>query len=357
MQHSLLVNLSFLMLRPTGTSTYALNVVSQLQSLSPTLLTPRPIDSFCCHFVPPNQTAEQGIRGHLRRLAWTQFQLPKIYRDLQSNLVFSPIPEAPLFSGCRYIVTVHDLIPLRFPGQFSPLTLYCRHYLPRILERAEHILCVSEATAQDITHFCKIPAHKITPILLAYDAENFRFLDLPTRPYFLCLGRTEPYKNLQRLIAAFANLANNSDYELWLAGPADQRYRPSLIAQVEALGLRARVQFLDYVPYAELPTLLGQATALVLPSLWEGFGLPVLEAMACGTPVITANLASLPEVADNAALLVDPYNTAAITEALKAVATDSNLRRHLRACGLVRASQFSWAKTGRATAEVIARHL
>jgi glycosyltransferase involved in cell wall biosynthesis len=148
-------------------------------------------------------------------------------------------------------------------------------------------------------------------------------------------------------------MPSSRDCELWIAGPPDPRYTPTLQAQVDQLSVSDRVKFLDYVPYDGLPTLINQAIALVFPTLWEGFGLPVLEAMACGTPVITSNLSSLPEVAGDAALLVNPYETREIAEAMEAIATDSKLRSQLRGLGLKRASQFSWAKTGQATVEVL----
>jgi len=339
--------------KPTGLATYAINLLPYLQSLDPTLLVAHPREGFDCYPAPAGLTHEQGRRGHFSRLQWTQFQLPGIYRQLQSSLLFSPIPEAPLWSGCRFVVTVHDLIPLRFFRKFTPLWSYQRYYMPLVLQQAQHIICNSHATAQDVVDFFKIPASKITPILLAHDAENFRFLDLPTRNYFLYLGRNDPYKNLQRLIAAFAQLPDRSRYELWIAGPGDDRYSPALVEQITELGLTAQVKFLDYVPYAELPVVINQAIALVVPSLWEGFGLPVLEAMACGTPVITSNLSSLPEVAGDAALLVDPYDTNAIADAMYTLAINPTLRSQLRSASLTRASQFSWEKTGSATVELL----
>jgi glycosyltransferase involved in cell wall biosynthesis len=353
----LLINLAVLSSKPTGITTYASNLVPHLRSLNPTLLTAKAIADTPYYPVPPNLTPDQGSKGHLRRLVWTQAQLPRIYNKLRSRLIFSPLPEGPLFSRCRYIVTVHDLIPLRFPNPRSPLTNYHRYYLPHVLAQAQHILCDSIATAKDITNFFHIPIDKITPILLAHDTQHFRFLDLPTSNYFLYIGRHDPYKNLQRVIDAFAAMPSHQDCELWIAGPPDLRYTPTLQAQVEQLGLTHQVKFLDYVPYDQLPKLINQAIALVFPTLWEGFGLPVLEAMACGTPVITSNLSSLPEVAGDAALLVNPYDTGEIAEAMQAIATDAKLRSHLRTLGLNRASQFSWAKTGQATAEVLQQFL
>ncbi|MDZ8108413.1 MAG: glycosyltransferase family 1 protein [Nostoc sp. DedQUE12a] len=354
---ALLINLSFLLNQPTGISTYALNLLPHLQQLYPTLLVFQNISGYNCYPTPANLTPEQGVKGHLKRLFWTQFQLPQIYKKLKSQILFSLLPEAPIYTNCRFIVMVHDFIPLRFPKSFSPLTYYHRYYIPQVINQAQHIVCNSQATAKDITDFYQIPARKITPIPLAYDRTHFRFLNLPTSNYFLYIGRQNSYKNLHGLIAAFGALPNNSDYELWLAGPSDRRYTPTLKAQVAQLGIGNRVKFLDYVAYSELPKIINQAIGLVFPTLWEGFGLPVLEAMACGTPVITSNLSSLPEVAGDAAILIDPYNTREITEAMEAIATDPGLRSRLSNQGIIRSQQFSWEKTGQATAEVLSHYV
>jgi glycosyltransferase involved in cell wall biosynthesis len=353
----LIINLSILLDKPTGISNYAQNIFPYLKSLNPNLLISKTVSGFNSYPVPNNLTPAYGTRGHLKRLIWTQFKLPKIYRQLKSQLLFSPLPEAPLYVNCRFVVMSHDLIPLRFPKRLSPLTPYHRYYVPQVLKQAQHIICNSQATADDIINFYQIPASKITPIALAHDRSHFRYLNLPTRNYFLYIGRQDPYKNLQRLIAAFAALPNNSDYELWLAGPIDARYTPDLQAQVEELGITHQVKFLNYVDYQDLPTIMNGAIALVFPSLWEGFGFPVLEAMACATPVITSNISSLPEVAGDAAILINPYNIAEITGAMQMIATDSELRSQLSQKGIIRANLFSWEKTGNATAEVLSRYL
>ncbi|KZL49441.1 mannosyltransferase [Nodularia spumigena CENA596] len=358
--NQLIINLSILLSQPTGISNYALNIVPYLKSLEPSLLTAEKFPEFNCYSVPNNLTPAHGIKGHLRRLWWTQFQLPQIYKQLKSRLLFSPLAEAPLYSNCRFVVMSHDLIPLRFPKGLSPLTLYWSDYIPQVLKQAQHIICNSQATAQDMSDFYQIKASKITAIPLAYNCQHFR----PIREkwgegerYFLYLGRQDPYKNLHRLIAAFAALPNRGEYELWLAGPIDSRYTPILQRQVAELGITDLVKFLNYVSYNELPKIIHGAIALVFPSLWEGFGLPVLEAMACGTPVITSNLSSLPEVAGEAAILINPYNTAEITAAMQMIAEDMAVRSHLSTLSINRANQFSWEKTGLATAEVLSRYL
>jgi glycosyltransferase involved in cell wall biosynthesis len=353
----MLINLSFLIAQPTGISIYAKNVLPYLKNLNPTLLTAYPEPDYNCYQISGKMNPDYGIKGHLRRLFWTQFQLPIIYHKFPTNLLFSPVPEAPLYAGCRAVVMAHDLIPLRFPKQGIGITNYFRYYIPQVLNQAQHIICNSQTTADDLMQFFGIKAAKITPIPLAYDAKIFRFLDLPTSNYFLYIGRHDYYKNVTRLIDAFALLPQRNNYQLWLVGASDPTNTPRLKNQVRELGLNDLIKFLDYLPGDELPRVINQAIALVFPSIWEGFGLPVLEAMACGTPVITSNLSSLPEVTGNASLLVDPYNVQAIAQAMHTVGNDAKARLSLRQQGLARASEFSWQRTGEATAAILQRYI
>ncbi|MDJ0511040.1 MAG: glycosyltransferase family 1 protein [Crocosphaera sp.] len=353
----LLINLSLLLSKPTGITVYANNVFPYLKSLEPTLLASQQYQKFHTYLVPNNLTPEQGTKGHLNRLTWTQFKLPKIYHQLQADLLFSPVPEAPLYSKCRSVVMVHDLIPLRFPKKTSPLTPYFKYYIPQVLKQAEHIICNSQATAQDICNFFHIESKKITPILLAYDQEHFKPLSSTKKalniPYFIYLGRHDPHKNVNRIVKAFAKLKNNQQYQLWLTGPTDKRYTPKLIQQAKELGIEKQLKILDYVEYKQLPIIINQALALVFPSLWEGFGFPVLEAMGCGTPVITSNISSLPEVAGDAALLINPYNLQEITAAMEKIANDNKMRLQLKTLGLQQAKKFSWQNTGQKTLELL----
>jgi len=350
-----LVNLAFFDDRATGLATYTRNLIPYLEPLAPTLLAARARPGFRHYPIPDNLTSAYGPRGHLRRLLWTQFRLPRLYRRLRANLLFSPVPEAPLYSRCRFVVMVHDTIPLRFPNPQSRLHLYHRHWLPRVARQAQLAICNSEATARDVRQFLGVPATRIQPILLAYDRDRFyprppeELPPPPARPYFLYLGRHDPYKNVGLAIAALGQIAHRCEVELRLAGPPDARYTPQLQAQVAELGLGDRVRFLDYVADAELPLLLNQALALVFPSRWEGFGLPVLEAIACGTPAIVSRVSSLPEVAGEAALYIDPDSVAELADAMQRVANEAGLRRELRERGLARAAEFSWDKTGQAT--------
>lgn len=355
----ILINLSMIFEQPTGISNYALNIAQHLSELNPTLLTAKPQNNFSCYPIPYNMTPAEGSKGHFRRLLWTQWQLPQIYQQLNADLIYSPIPEAPLYSKARYVVMCHDLIPLRFPNVFSPLTNYFRYVVPLVLQQAEHIICNSAATAKDIHDFYRISPQKITSIVLAYDANHFypRRETITKKPYFLYLGRHDPYKNIRGLIAAFAALKNKQDYQLWIAGSTDKRFTPQLKQQVLELEIPEQVKFIDYIPYEDLPSIISNAIALVSPTLWEGFGLTVLEAMACGTPVITSDLASLPEVVGDAAILINPHNKLEITNAMTEMAENTTTRSHFSNLSLERAKLFSWATTGQKTQAVLQRFI
>ncbi len=356
-QH-LIVNLSVLFDRPTGIATYAEQITHQLKPLNPTLLTSRIYPDFSCYQIPSNLTPVQGKIGHFSRLLWTQFQIPKIYQELQGSLLFSPVPEAPLGSKCRTVVMVHDLIPLRFPRLTSPLSHYFRHYAGHVLKNALHIICNSESTAKDIVDYYHIEPKKITPIHLGYDPTHFKpNPSVSAGSYFLYVGRQDLYKNLHRLIAAFAALPKRKDYQLYLVGTQDPRYSPTLLEIAKAHGVQEQVKFLNYVSYQELPLLYSGALALVFPSLWEGFGIPALEAMACGTPVITSNISALPEIVGDAGILVDPYSIESITKALQDVISDPVLRAQMSRRGLETSAKFNWQTTGKKTLEVLQNYM
>lgn len=360
---NLLINLSMLVQKPTGITNYINNILPYLQSINPVYLIAdkKQIKSDNFYLISNKLSPDYGSKGHFLRLMWTQFKLPFLYQNLQANLLFSPVPEAPLFSKCKSVIMVHDLIPIRFPKRKSPLTPYFRYYIPQVCQQAQHIICNSTATATDIVDYFDISASKITPIPLAYDAQKFRPL-LSTNnqnnvPYFLYIGRHDPHKNVSRIIQAFAAIPNCKNYQLWLTGPSDIRYTSKLKQQAVDLGIQNQVKFLDYVSSDELPIIIAQAIALVFTTLWEGFGFPVLEAMACGTPVITSNVSSLPEVAGEAAILVNPQNTEEISNAMNQIITDSNRRSQLRELGLKRVQQFTWEKTGKETLNILHKYL
>jgi glycosyltransferase involved in cell wall biosynthesis len=222
-----------------------------------------------------------------------------------------------------------------------------------MLKRARAVIAVSESTKQDLQMFYSLGANKIQVVPGGYDQSRYRVGLLAPRikqqyglpSYLLYVGNLLPHKNLHRLLQAFAPISRKSPHTLVIAGRKDPRYYPPLEAEARALGVQERVRFLDYVPAADLPALYAAADVFVLPSLYEGFGLPILEAMACGTPVIAAHTSSMPEVASDAAVLVDPHDVPAISMAIESALGNAGMREAMRRRGLARVTQFSWART------------
>ena len=341
---TLLLNYRPVLRQPTGIGVYAHAVLPALQELP--------------HVLLPG--GEQGTaRQRLNRLVWTQLELPRLARRHNASLIFTPAPEGYLGQpSIPQVVMVHDLRPLSHPER-SLQSLYFRSWVPPLLRRCRHLLTNSRFTALEIQRCTGVPEERISVIPLGYDADLFRPTagggavgEASPRPYLLHVGQAYPHKNLERLIRAFARVAPlHPELRLVLAGKPHPTETPRLRALVDHLGLRRSVEFRAYVPCAHLPDLYRGALALVYPSLWEGFGLPVLEAMACGTPVITSYGSGTEEVAGEAALLVDPADSGSIRDAIALVARDPARRSRLRELGLARAGQFSWSAAAADTAQ------
>jgi glycosyltransferase involved in cell wall biosynthesis len=270
----------------------------------------------------------------------------------------------PLISHARSVFTLHDTAYLHFP-QYHLLQnrLYLTLMMPRFIRRADAVVCVSEATRRDAVRFYNVPAEKLhviyegveprfapfshSPILKALQAKY----NLPDR-FILYVSTIEPRKNLTTLLKAYAVLHQSQpEIGLVIAGGKGWLYE-SFFAELRALGLERQVQLLGYVLDEDLPALLNCADVFAYPSVFEGFGLPPLEAMACGAPVMVSNASSLPEVVGDAGLLLPPTDVQAWVEALRRVLNDSAFHAELRARGLHRAKQFTWEKAARATLKV-----
>ena len=263
------------------------------------------------------------------------------------------------------VFTVHDLIFLHFPEYHLPLNRwYLSLMLPRFLRRADALIAVSENTKRDVVKLMQIPPDKITVI---YEGVNpaYRPLDdsaardrvrekyrLPAE-YILYFGTLEPRKNLLTLLDAYHALLVRGQAipSLVLAGRKGWLYQP-VFARVRALGLEDRVHFTDYVDEQDAPVIMNAASVFVYPSLYEGFGLPPLEAMACGTPVICSNASSLPEVVGDGGLLFEPRDVGALANAIARVLADAELRTQLRARGIEQARKFTWERAARETLAV-----
>ena len=280
------------------------------------------------------------------------------------DVLHSPDFIPPAFGYRRSVITIHDLNFLYYP-QF--LTAESRRYYNDQIEwavrRADHIVADSRATKQDLISMLGVPQEKITVVYLAADpayqplsaedasAARSRY-DLEPG-YVLCVGTLEPRKNIPGLLHAYRHLRDTAsiDVPLVLVGGKGWLY-DEIFRRVEELHLAHHVRFLHDVPDADLPAIYSAAGVLITPSFYEGFGLPALEAMACGTPVVVAARASLPEVVGDAGLLIDPDDAEDIARALARVLTEDALQTKMRRRGLAQAARFTWQQAARQTLDV-----
>jgi glycosyltransferase involved in cell wall biosynthesis len=300
-----------------------------------------------------------------------QMAVPLDLRREKADLFHAPHYVLPPLTPCRSVVTIHDCIHLQFP-QYLPHRLgyaYARSALWIAAHRSARVLTVSEASKRDILSHFSIPAAKIDVIYNAIDErygqppsdedmsrvrERYQLND----PYVLYAGNIKPHKNLERLIEAFHLLRRGGldQVKLLIIGDEISKYA-TLRRAVHRYKLHQHVRFFGFVPDKTLAVLYRLAGVFVFPSLYEGFGLPPLEAMASGTPVITSNVSSLPEVVGDAAMLIDPYDPTAIAQAMRRVLTEPALRDDLRGRGLARVKEFSWDRSVRRIREIYAQVL
>ncbi len=300
--------------------------------------------------------------------AVSRWNLIEVHRVLSRfDLVFSPglygPPRLPV--GAKGVMVVHDLVRYLFPRFFVFNLMQKaldRWAYPRMLRNYQHLITVSESTKQDLIRLFRVPADKITVTHHGADGE-FRPLEdteacsrlvqkyrLPT-PFLLFLGTLEPRKNLTTLVKALAPLKEKIPHTLVLVGQKGWLWE-EIFQTVEQLGLQDRVLWTGYIPDEDRVLFYNAAEFLVYPSWYEGFGMPLLEALQSGCPVIASRVSALPEVVGDAGLLVDPGDVAGLSQAMLRVATDPGLRETLREAGLARARRFSWEESARKTLEV-----
>jgi len=289
-------------------------------------------------------------------LSWYYTAFPfQLSRD-KPDVYLGMYPSLPLFCPCPKIIVVYDLSPLTF-SQFFPagFGLLFKLQIVNAIKRADRIIAISKSTKDDLVKLLKADPVKITVVYPGYDTSIFKpVLDTYQikivkqrygidSDYIIYVGTLEPRKNIKRLIEGFAELVKKGDvnHKLVIAGKKGWLY-DEIFETLSILGLNSEIIFTDYAPLEDLPPLLSGADAFIYPSLYEGFGLPVLEAMACGTPVITSRVSSLPEVIGDAGILIDPYNVKDIALAMQNVVSDKELRKRMRQKGLERANLFSW---------------
>ena len=349
-------------LRDFGIGTYIRNILMELSRLDR--------DSEYVVLCRPDDVEAGDVLGQNFRMvpetapAYSvaeQFKIPLSLARERVRLVHEPHYVLPPLIRCRSVVTIHDCIHLMFP-QYLPSRLayvYAKASMWSASRKANKILTVSEASKRDILRFFDVPSEKVVVIHNAID-ERFLAPADPERmemarqryqldhPFVLYVGNIKPHKNIGRLIDAFSRARGRcpDDLKLIIIGDEISKY-PALRQSVHKHKLDKHVRFLGFQPMETLAAFYRLARVFVFPSLYEGFGLPPLEAMACGAPVVTSNVSSLPEVAGGAALLVDPYDAEAIAGGIVQAVNDDALRADLIRRGRERARSFSWTQSVR----------
>ncbi len=351
--------------RKSGVETYTLNLVRALLALPDR---PETVLYAAGPAVPPDaeplfRAADRARVSRVPRL-WLRLRMPlAMWRDRVSVAHF-PGTLLPSWLPCPAVTTFYDLAAYRYPETYDPAErpIYER-LVPAAAARSKAIIAISESTKRDLDELLHVPEAKIavTPL-----AANARFRPVPDaahlvaerfglrQPYLLaCVGSGHPRKNLKAVIEAFGDLGSRAgspaprDFRLAIVGSVDRDAEAR--AALERSPARDRITLLGHVPEDDLPAIYSAAAVFCFPSLYEGFGLPVLEAMACGTPVVCSNTSSLPEVAGDAAVLIDPSEPHSLAEALQALMENTPRREALSAAGLARSREFTWERTARLT--------
>lgn len=302
------------------------------------------------------------------RKFWTQWRLPLdlyLHRP-QPDIFFSPVHYTPRFSPIPVVVSIMDLGYLKFPEQFTKKDLYqLTSWTAKSIKKSVHIFAISQRTKDDIIERYGIPKERITVTYPGYDQEKFKSQNLKVKneeikkkynisgDYILFLSTLKPSKNVENLIEAYKILSDEDlELKLVITGKKGWMY-DSIFEKVKSLGLEKKVIFTDFIPDEDVVGLMGGASVFCLPSFWEGFGIPVIEAMAMGIPVVVSNAGSLPEVAGKAGVIVDPYRPEDIALGIKQAREE---RDKLQIEGLKQIKEFSWEECGKKTLEVLEKY-
>lgn len=349
--------------RTAGIHGYMLNTMRWLPQVAPPDWRFTAMTGAACDIDLPGyevRKAQLDTRSPMKRIVWEQVAQP--FQLGSFDLVHAQAFVSPLLTVKPHIVTVYDLSFVHFPAALSAARrLYLRLLTPLSCRRARRIIAISTSTKNDLVRTYGISPDKIDVALGGYDASRFvplpheqveafrRDQNLPDR-FWLFVGTLEPRKNLVTLIHAYAALPKADRLPLIIGGGKGWLY-DDIFAAIDAHGLHDEIRLAGFLPAETLPLWYNSAETFVYPSIYEGFGLPVVEAMACGTPVITSTASSLPEAAGSAALLVNPDDTSALTESLRRAAQDAAWRLSARDAGLAQAALFSWRTTAERTIE------
>ena len=298
---------------------------------------------------------------------WRQTRLAMEMLFHNPDVLYSPTPSVPLYHPCRMVVAVPDVNPMTEKDYNSFLwRVTFKRQCSYAVKHADKIVAISESTKSEITKFLDVSADKISVIYMAYDSDIYKAekdvlkikkikqrYNIPGN-YILYLGSLKPHKNIERLIQAFSQLKikGKIDHKLIISG-APGIHHERIITMASQLTMDKEIVFTGYFPQNDLPALMAGADLFVFPSLYEGFGIPPLEAMASGVPVVASNSYSLPEVVGDAAVIIDPYSAESIANGMYKVLSDAGLQNQLRQKGFKRAKLFSWENTARKTLQLL----
>lgn len=306
------------------------------------------------------QYRQSPLTDHWHYRLWYRLRLPLPVQLLTGKIDLFHSPDfvlPPLLPKVPSLLTVHDLSFLHFPETFPPtLVAYLQRVVPWSIKRADHIVADSEATKRDLTHLWQVPVEKIT-VLLSGVNPKFQPVshtavlktmrqkyDIGDTPYLLSVGTIQPRKNYKFLIQAFKPVAEKFPHNLIISGGKGWLY-DEMIAEIEAQQLQGRVKFIGFVEDSDLPALYSDADLFLFPSLYEGFGLPLLEAMGCGTPVLSSNASSLPEVGQNTAVYLPPTDRQLWCETIIDLLENEAKRLTLSRQGISHVTDWTWQKT------------
>jgi len=352
-----------------GSRTYAKNFLYEFKNKkSAILFGPKKFENFNCHPIKSNQ------KNPLLKIFWEIFILPHLINKYHVNIFHGLKGFVPPFTYCRTVVTINDLASFVYPETNKfPDNFYWRYLIPFYIKRADHIIAISEATKRDLVKFLGIDPKKITTIHLAYSKKfffiknregcykkvdnlfkqkNINMKNLKQKKIILSVNTIQPRKNIVGLIKAFENIAGeNEQVLLFLVGKWGWKYEE--IKKTHAFSkYKNRIIFLGFVPDEILADLYNISFLLAYPSFYEGFGLPILEAQACGCPVITSDISSMPEIAGKGAIIINPYDINQITKAIEELINNKRLRDKLIKEGHKNIKRFSWKKTASETMEI-----
>ncbi|KPJ69456.1 hypothetical protein AMJ44_03820 [candidate division WOR-1 bacterium DG_54_3] len=298
---------------------------------------------------------------------WDQIQLPLNIAREKIDVLLTPYFKAPIFSSSFIVLIINDVMPLLFPEESGAFRrLYFKLMLGIAVRRAAKIMTISENSRDDIVRIFKVPAEKIRVVHLGVE-EKFRSPEMSTeqirrkyalpQKFILYVGNLKPHKNVQCLIEAYEALPAQmkEEYRLVLGAPRSDKYFPDIEKIVREKKLAHQILFTGFIEEKDLPSLYHMSSLFVFPSLYEGFGLPPLEAMACGCPVVSSNTSSMPEVLGDAALFFNPYDIEEMSLAIRKMLEDEDLRKKYRQKGLARVKLFTPEKMTNKILDVLKR--